>query len=69
MFFLQKDLTLSFQKYYSTSDIENEFWVTGKDMSSLFNNIIVIISATGIIISLLLSLLVVRLRPPGLIMT
>lgn len=36
---------------------------------AILNSIIVIISATGIIISLLLSLLLGSMGPPGLIMT
>ena len=38
-------------------------------MMDFSNNIIAIISATGILVSLLLLLLVVRLKCPGLIMT
>ncbi|MBW2093463.1 MAG: hypothetical protein JRI80_01115 [Deltaproteobacteria bacterium] len=39
-----------------------------KNMKNVVNNIIVIISATGILLPLLL-LVVVGLKPPGLIMT
>ena len=42
--------------------------VIEKNMKNLVNNIIVIISATGILLPLLL-LVVVRLKGPGLIMT
>lgn len=39
-----------------------------KNMKNVVNNIIVIISATGILLPLLL-LVVVGIKPPGLIMT
>ena len=55
--------------YFPINNSETQIRLGQKMPEAIINSIIVIISAAGILISLLLTVLLGRLRSPGLIMT
>ncbi len=69
---MTKDLTNVFERIYPGTDSSSRGLETRiiKEMpEAILNKVIVIISAAGILISLLLVVLLGRLKRPGLVMT